>query len=255
MSRTGRVAGCGCTFWFRSCWRRYQAKCAASYVRWGFKTGLEDQMKAQVADNTIRDDALKSYLEKIGSKPVKERKKNIEKMKRWLEIEPPRWPYINLSKAKLIEACIGKFGGKKSVYEGSNNEELIHRLATYQSDPNYIALRAQNTLSDGSSLVSVALLKQVFKSSFLIKLSAKGKVYSKKDHDLEVPFAKKLPQYSKQGLTKIEVCKIYQVGLVSKWGELYAKASCDFIARVVAHGENILVSVECKARVTHGTHQ
>jgi len=97
------------------------------------QTGLEDRIKSQILENTIRDDALKAYLEKIGIKPVKDRKKNLEKMTKWLDNEPQKRPYVNLSKTKLIEACMNKFGGKKSAYESNNNEELIQRLITYQS--------------------------------------------------------------------------------------------------------------------------
>jgi hypothetical protein len=220
------------------------------------QTGLEDRIKSQILENTIRDDALKAYLEKIGIKPVKDRKKNLEKMTKWLDNEPQKRPYVNLSKTKLIEACMNKFGGKKSAYESNNNEELIQRLITYQSDPSYIAQRTHNTLPQGSCSIMTTLLRQIVKSSFLPKLSAKGKEYSKMGHQLEIPFAKKLLMHSRQGLTKIEVNEIYQVGLVGKIGEPYAKASCDFIAVAVSpEGEKILVGVECKARVTPGTHQ
>jgi hypothetical protein len=83
-----------------------------------------------------------------------------------------------MSKAKLIEACISKFGGKKSTYKSYNNEEVIQRrLITYQSDPNYIAQRARNTLPQGSSSTMITLLMQIAKSSLLPKLSTKEKKY------------------------------------------------------------------------------
>jgi hypothetical protein len=50
-------------------------------------------------------------------------------------------------------------------------------------------------------------------------------------------------QQSKEGLTKFTIEKIYRVGLVGIKDKLYAKASCDFIARVVIEGENLLVGV------------
>jgi len=96
---------------------------------------------------------------------------------------------------------------------------------------------------------------QIVKSSFLPKLSANGKEYSKMGHKLEVPFAKRLLEHSMMGLTKIKVEEIYRVGLVGKEGEAYAKASCDFIAVATVEHVKVLVGVECKARVTPGTHQ
>jgi hypothetical protein len=49
------------------------------------ETGLEDRIKSQIQENTIMDNVLKTYLEKIGNKPVKDQKKNQEKMMKWLE--------------------------------------------------------------------------------------------------------------------------------------------------------------------------
>ena len=36
---------------------------------------------------------------------------------------------------------------------------------------------------------------------------------------------------------------------------MHAKASCDFIAGAIVDGEEMLVGIECKARVTAGTIQ
>jgi hypothetical protein len=103
--------------------------------------------------------------------------------------------------------------------------------------------------------VNGSLLMKIVNSSFLPKLTAKGKEYSKMGHNLEVPFAKRLLKHSRMGLTKIKVEEIYRVGSVGKEGEAYAKASCDFIAVATVENEKVLVGVECKARVTPGTHQ
>ncbi len=108
---------------------------------------------------------------------------------------------------------------------------------------------------EGVSLVRTSLLRKIVKSSFLPRLPAKGKEFCKLGRDLEIPFARKLLQQSKEGLTMFEVQKIYLVGLVGKKNHLYAKVSCDFIAGVVAEGENLLVGVECKARLTPSTDQ
>jgi len=68
------------------------------------------------------------------------------------------------------------------------------------------------------------LLKQNVKSSFLPRLTAKGREFCKLGHELELPFAIKFLQQSKEGHTKFTVEKIYCVGLVGKKGKLYAKA-------------------------------
>ncbi len=59
----------------------------------------------------------------------------------------------------------------------------------------------------------------------------------------------------KRHLPNLPVEKIYRVGLVGKRDHLYTKSSCDFISGVIIEGENLLVGVECKARVTPATDQ
>ena len=123
---------------------------------------------------------------------------------------------------------------------------LIQRLSTYQSDPSYIA-RTLNPRPEGFSLVQSSLLRMIVKSSFLPRLTAKGKEFCKLGHELELPFARKLLQHSKEGLTIFDVEKIYRVSLVGKMNEMYVKALCDFVASAVIDGEKQLVGVECKA--------
>ncbi len=63
--------------------------------------------------------------------PVKEDRKNAEKLKKWLDDDPTRSPYILVIKTRLIDECISKFGRKKSENNGYKNTDLIHMLATY----------------------------------------------------------------------------------------------------------------------------
>lgn len=98
-------------------------------------------------------------------------------------------------------------------------------------------------------------MKKIIEASFLPKLTAKGKEYCKSGHQLEGPFGKKLLQHSIEGKTKFKVESLYRVGLVCKTGEVYAKASTDFVAVANIDDVETLVAIECKARVTPGTHQ
>jgi hypothetical protein len=214
----------------------------------------EEQLRNKVLTNTLTDNLLREYLERIGIKSVREKWKNIEKLIKWLD-ESPQWrPFVLLAKAKLIDACINKFGGKKSHCEGSDSETLMQRLSTYQNDPSYI-VRMANPQPEGFSFLQTSLLRMIVKSSFLPRLTAKGKEFCKLGHELEIPFAKKLIEHSNAELTLFKVEKIFCMGLVAKQDELYVKASCDFVTCAVVEGERQLVGVECKAQVTPGTYQ
>jgi len=85
-------------------------------------TGLEDELNPQISSNMMTEGLLRAYLEKIGVKAVREQKKNLDTFKKWLDTESVKRPYLNLTKSKLIEEFIRKFGGKKSTYESYNNE-------------------------------------------------------------------------------------------------------------------------------------
>lgn len=100
-----------------------------------------------------------------------------------------------------------------------------------------------------------SLLKKIIEASFMPKLTARGKEYCKAGHQLELPYGNKLLQHSKEGITKFKVENLFRVGLVGKHGELYAKASTDFIGVGVIDGVETLFAVECKARLAPGTHQ
>jgi len=218
----------------------------------------ENHLRERISYNLLSNEELKRYLENIGLRPVKERKKNAEKIIKWLNEKPERRPFVLLTKGKLIDECINKFGGKKSCYENCDTETLINRLSTYQNDPSYIAMQTRTALDptpNDNSFSQSIFLKQIVKSSFLPKLTAKGKEYCKMGQNLELPLARKLLQHSKEGLTIFQIDDIYRVGLVGNKHELHAKASCDFVAGAVIEGEEQLVGVECKARVTPRTDQ
>ena len=79
--------------------------------------GLEEQLQDEMKSNEMTDEVLKSYLEKIGIKAVRDRKKNVENFLKWPDVAPQRCPYVNFTKAKLVEECVGKFGGGKELLQ------------------------------------------------------------------------------------------------------------------------------------------
>jgi hypothetical protein len=143
----------------------------------GNTTVVEADLKAQIDNHALTDDMLRSYLEKIGIKPVRDKKRNEEKFKNWLDVEAPRRPYILWNKSRLIDACIRKFGGKKSNYNSYDNNYLIHRLSTYQEHPSNRQNSQNSQESPAASNLRTSLLKRIFESSFMPKLTAKGREY------------------------------------------------------------------------------
>jgi len=112
----------------------------------------------------------------------------------------------------LIEECIS---GKRSTYKGCNNEHLICRLVTTQNDPGFIVCqsrRARYPQPEGASLVGAPILKQIVKSSFLPKLTAKDRDFSKLGHS----FCNKTIAAVKREAYQIFCGEIHHVGLVKK---------------------------------------
>jgi hypothetical protein len=52
----------------------------------GETTDLENDLKNQISAIELSNEALRMYFVKIGIKPVRERRKNMEKFKNWLDI-------------------------------------------------------------------------------------------------------------------------------------------------------------------------
>ncbi len=83
----------------------------------GTMTTIAFDLKEQIVNNTLYKEMVKSYLEKIGIKPVKDKKKNAEKSKNWLDVEASNRPYILWNKTRLVDACVSKFAGKKKYLQ------------------------------------------------------------------------------------------------------------------------------------------
>ena len=220
------------------------------------------EMHHRIRTNSLRDLVLKAYMEKAGLKLFASRQKNLSTLKKWLEEPPERRPYFHLTKPQLIAICVSRLGNSASSYNKEGKEELVQLLATrHFFVPTSAAGRSStqrrrssnNTSSVG--LLRTSLLKKIIEASFLPKLTAKGKEYCKLGLQLEGPFGKKLLQHSSDGITKFKVEGLYRVGLVGRGDEMYAKASTDFVAIAIVEGVETLVAIECKARVTPGTHQ
>jgi hypothetical protein len=221
----------------------------------GAMTTIEFELKEQIVNNTLSEEVVKSYLEKIEIKPVKDKKKNVEKFKNWLDVDASKRPYILWNKTRLVDPCVGKFAGKKYIYNSYESNNLTHMLATYQGHPSAHHQTSHNQTSPAASDVHTLFLSRIFQSTSMPRLKAKGREYCKIGNALKLPFARKLLQHSKEGLTKFEVERVYRVGLVSRRGRPSAKASCDFVAVANINGERLLVGVECKARLTPATQQ
>jgi hypothetical protein len=90
-----------------------------------------------------------------------------------------------------------------------------------------------------------SLLRKIFKSTFLPKLTTKGKEYSKIGQNLEGSFC----NTPKRDLPN------FLVGLVVKRNKNYAKASCDFMGVVTIEERNCLQAQGVRLDLHPGTHQ
>jgi hypothetical protein len=82
----------------------------------------------------VSNDALKAYLDIIGGKPKKDRKRNESILKKWLDDTPWRRSYVFLTVKQLTDACIKKFGGAKSTWQSEGKEKLIEKLAKHHHE-------------------------------------------------------------------------------------------------------------------------
>jgi hypothetical protein len=220
------------------------------------------ELSQRITTNSLHDSVVKAYLEKAGLKPFSMRQANLNLLKRWVDESPERHPYFLPTKAQLIAICVTKFGGSLSSYQKEGKEEHIQVLAAHHfhapaggATPSHSAHSSSSIQHLRKDSVRTSLLKKIVEASFMPKLTAKGKEYCKSGHQLERPFGNNLLQHSKEGITRFRVLKLFCVGLVGKNGEMYAKASANFIGVAIIHGRETLFAVECKGRLTPGMHQ
>jgi hypothetical protein len=64
----------------------------------GEATDVEEDLKNQIAQNVLSGSMLKIYFGKIGIKPVKDQRENMEKFIKWLEVEPRRRPFASMTR-------------------------------------------------------------------------------------------------------------------------------------------------------------
>lgn len=74
---------------------------------------IKDQLRHQISNNLVDNDEMMCYFEKNGLQPVKERRKNAEKVIKRLHEKPERWTYVLLIKGKLIDEFINNLVARR----------------------------------------------------------------------------------------------------------------------------------------------
>lgn len=114
------------------------------------------------------------YLEEMGGKAFKNRKRNVTRALQWLESEPLVRPFAFKTMVQLRKQCSERFN--RALKEFTSIKEasvLIDMLLGRTSD------ETANLMSDNVESLETQLLKQVIMSTFMGKLTGKRKEYAK----------------------------------------------------------------------------
>jgi len=116
---------------------------------------------------------LKLYVEQMGGKPVKTRKKNEERAAQWINTVPLERPLVFKTLTQLRKQCSDQFN--RPIKEFAEIKERLMLIDMIMGRAEVITAAMANA---GISLDD-QLLKEVLKSTFMGKLTGKRKEYAK----------------------------------------------------------------------------
>lgn len=216
---------------------------------WNANGSIEDMVDALGDPNFVtqkfNSGVLKSYADRMGitSKTKATMTKDI---KSWLEVSTAKRPLLFLQKTALAEMVAQKEGRELSVCAKMNREQLIDRIIGKPAD------LANHSNEENHKELWQRLLGCVLKSTFMHKLTGKGKQYANIGHRNEEPLLRALLNRDDN---PHKLLQILRPGLVSKGDNPYAKTSVDAIGLIKYDNELELVGIELKSRVTNQTRE
>jgi hypothetical protein len=198
-----------------------------------------------VVNQQLSNNLLGDYVIRMGG-ICKTKAANLSNIKAWLQSSVKRRPLLFLMKDDLVALALQKFGGAPSSYNKFTKEVLMDKLVGDSNGPD---IQSQ----EGCRELWKRLIGCVLKSTFMLKLSGKGKEYAKVGHRNEEPLLEALLKSSEN---PHKVLQIMRPGLVSKHGYSYVKTSVDAIGFIKTEdGDLEIVGIEIKSRVTNASFQ
>jgi hypothetical protein len=117
-------------------------------------------------------------VKEMGARPVKKRETNIEKAMQWLDAKPEAREHIFKSITALRSECSKKVHRPVKSFQNEDKNDLIKILIRDHPCEDSASGDSSTPSSQPQSLESKLLL-QVLKSTFMTKLTGKGKEYAK----------------------------------------------------------------------------
>jgi hypothetical protein len=117
-------------------------------------------------------------VKEMGARPVKKRETNIEKAMQWLDAKPEAREHIFKSITALRSECSKKVHRPVKSFQNEDKNDLIEILIRDHPCEDSASGDSSTPSSQPQSLESKLLL-QVLKSTFMTKLTGKGKEYAK----------------------------------------------------------------------------
>jgi hypothetical protein len=117
-------------------------------------------------------------VKEMGARPVKKRETNTEKAMQWLDAKPEAREHIFKSLTALRSECAKKVRRSVKSFQNEDKNDLIEILIRDCPQEDAPSGDSSTPSSQPESLEGKLLL-QVLKSTFMTKLTGKGKEYAK----------------------------------------------------------------------------
>ena len=176
-----------------------------------------------------------------------------EELRKWLSTEPERRPYVLQQLRALKEEASFTIDGWSSKIDEANSRRREKKIEEVIDDLVARDIRDGNRTSlEPMETAKINLFKRLIQSSYLAKLSTKERDYTRRGHELEKPFARKLFEEckSKEYSGSPLLHGIFENGMVCCNQMPWVKDSNDFLAvEEDLEGELVVLPLEMKARL------
>ena len=214
---------------------------------------LVSRLKDSFDAKELSEEQVRAYVHHFKGKSTGPIARVEEELGKWLAASQERRPYI-LQQLRVLkdEASFTIEGWSSKTSDGSSRrrekkiEEVIDDLVARDiRDGNRTSLEQLET-------AKINLFKRLIQSSYMAKLSTKERDYTRRGHDLERPFARKIFEecQSKNYNGSPTLHGIFENGMVCRNQMSWVKDSNDFLAvQEDMEGDLVVLPLEMKARL------
>lgn len=173
----------------------------------------------QLEQNELSPASMKTYIQELGGKPASKVADLKAQLESWIHASPSQRPYV----LRDVKDLIAEAKQRMNYKAGKKVERDTVIAALIREDEQSGRFSKEDSLR-------LSLLERLLQSTYLPKLSGRGKEYCKRGHELEPVLAAKLQRDSDEGTTPYKLLSIFSPGNVRHRDRRYVSDTIDFLS-------------------------